>query len=137
MIDVTVKYFNCKCKNNSNIFHFLSVQTIEQVYGNATGTGGVLWHREKYWQNQLFTQLFIQFCINSVFKRNQSLKELLAPSPCPNKNVIRTNFITSCKKRSIFKNYLISSNNAVSWVKDNIQWVSFIVIVMSYLFDYV
>ena len=55
MIDVTAKYFNCKCKNNSNIFHFLPVQTIEQVYGNATGTGEVLWHREKYWQNQLFT----------------------------------------------------------------------------------
>ena len=42
MIDVTAKYFNCKCKNNSNIFHFLSVQTIEQVYGNATGTGKIL-----------------------------------------------------------------------------------------------
>ena len=42
-------------KKNSSIFQFLSVQTIEQVYGNATGTGKVLWYREKYWQNQLFT----------------------------------------------------------------------------------
>ena len=49
------KYFNGKCKSNSNIFQFLSVQIIELVYGNATDIEDVLWHREKYWQSQLFT----------------------------------------------------------------------------------
>ena len=38
----TAKYFNCECKNNSSIFQFLSVQTIEQVWGNATGIWEVL-----------------------------------------------------------------------------------------------
>ena len=32
----TAKHFNEKYKNNSNIFQFLSVQVIDQVYGNAT-----------------------------------------------------------------------------------------------------
>ena len=32
----TAKYFNGKCKNDNNIFQFLSFQIIEQVYSNAT-----------------------------------------------------------------------------------------------------
>ena len=28
---------------------------MEQVYSNATDIEEVLWHRKKYWQNQLFT----------------------------------------------------------------------------------
>ena len=49
-------------------------------------------------------------CINSVFKRNQSLKETLAPSLYPNNKVNRPNFMTNCKKCDICKNYLIDSN---------------------------
>ena len=41
--------------NDSNIFQFLSVQIIEQVYGNATDIAEILWHRRNYWQSQLFT----------------------------------------------------------------------------------
>ena len=48
--------------------------------------------------------------MNSVFKRNQSLKELLLPYLYPNKKVIRTNLITSCNKCDMCKNYLICSN---------------------------
>ena len=33
----------------------MSVQIIEQVYSNATDIEEILWHREKYWQSQLFT----------------------------------------------------------------------------------
>ena len=44
-----------KCKNDKNIFQFLSVQVIEQVYSNATDIEEILWQREKYWQSQLFT----------------------------------------------------------------------------------
>ena len=54
--------------------------------------------------------IFPQGCINSVFKRNQSLKELLAPSLYPNNKVNRANSITSCNKCDICKNYLICSN---------------------------
>ena len=51
----TPKHFNVKCKNDNNICQFLSVQIIEQVYSNATDIEEILWHREKYWQSQLFT----------------------------------------------------------------------------------
>ena len=54
--------------------------------------------------------IFLQGCINSVFKRNQSLKELLAPSLYPNNVSNKVNSITSCNKRDICKNYLICSN---------------------------
>ena len=54
--------------------------------------------------------IFPQGCINSVFKRNKSLKELLAPSLYPNNKVNRANSITSCNKCDICKNYLICSN---------------------------
>ena len=54
--------------------------------------------------------IFPQGCINSVFKRNQSLKELLAPSLYPNNVSNKANSITSCNKRDICKNYLICSN---------------------------
>ena len=54
--------------------------------------------------------IFRQGCINSVFKRNQSLIELLEPSLYPSKNVIRTNSVTSCNKCDICKNYLVCSN---------------------------
>ena len=36
-----------------------------------------------------------QCCVGSVFERNQSLKELLAPSLNPNKKIAKTNSITS------------------------------------------
>ena len=45
--------------------------------------------------------IFPQDCITSVFKRNQSLKELLAPSLYPKKKFIRTNSITNCNKCDI------------------------------------
>ena len=54
--------------------------------------------------------IFLQGCINSVFKRNQSLKKLLAPSLYPNIKINRANSITSCNKCDICKNYLICSN---------------------------
>ena len=51
----TAKHFNGMCKNDNNIFQFLSVQIIEQVCSNATNIEEILRHREKYWQSQLFT----------------------------------------------------------------------------------
>ena len=46
------------CKNDNNIFQFLSVEMIEQVYSNATEIEDILWDREKYWKNQLFTTTY-------------------------------------------------------------------------------
>ena len=53
---------------------------------------------------------FPQGLINSVFKKNQSLKELLAPSIYPNNKVNRANSIISCNKCDICKNCLILFN---------------------------
>ena len=49
------KHFNSMCKNDNNIFQFLSAQIIEQVCGNATNIEEILCHRKKYWQSQLLT----------------------------------------------------------------------------------
>ena len=43
----TAKHFNSMCKNDNEIFQFLSVQVIKQ----STDIEEILWHREKYWQN--------------------------------------------------------------------------------------
>ena len=45
--------------------------------------------------------IFSQGCINSVFKRDKSLKELLGPSLYPNYKVNRANSTTSCNKCEI------------------------------------
>ena len=62
--------------------------------------------------------IFLQGCISSVFKRNQLLKELLAPSLYRNNKVNRANLIITCKKCDICKNYLISSNYFTCSVTD-------------------
>ena len=53
-----------------------------------------------------------QRCVGSVFERNQSLKELLAPSLNPNKKIAKTNSITSFNNGEIWKgyNYFIGYN---------------------------
>ena len=51
--------------------------------------------------------IFPQSCINSVFKRNQTLKELLAPILYPNNKVNGAYTIMCSNKCGICKNYLI------------------------------
>ena len=51
----TAKYVNGMRKNNDNIFQFLYIQIIEQVYSNATDIDEILLHSKKYWQSHLFT----------------------------------------------------------------------------------
>ena len=55
--------------------------------------------------------IFPKVCINLVFKRYESLKELLAPFLYPKNKVNKVNSITSCKICDICKNYLICSNH--------------------------
>ena len=52
-----------------------------------------------------FKTIFPQCCFSSVF-RSESLKELLAPSLCPNKKVARTNSISICNKCDTCNNYV-------------------------------
>ena len=41
----TAKYLDGMCKNDNNIFQFLSVQIIEQVCSNDTNIEEILWNR--------------------------------------------------------------------------------------------
>ena len=68
-------------------------------------------HMSSLYTDPTFKTIFPQGCINSVFKRNRLLKELLALSLYPNNKVNRVNSITSCNKCDIFKNYLVCSND--------------------------
>lgn len=54
--------------------------------------------------------IFQQGCICSVFKRSQSLQELLATSLNRNKKFVRTNSVTSCNKFDICRNHIFCSN---------------------------
>ena len=74
-------------------------------------------HMPLLYTDLILKTIFSQGCINSVFKRNQSLKELLAPSLCPNKKVNRANSIASCNKCDVCENYF----HAVSPIEDIIR----------------
>ena len=52
----TARHFNNKCKHPYNPHGFLKVQLIERVECEEESLlNDILWHREKYWQTQLFT----------------------------------------------------------------------------------
>ena len=65
----TAKHVNGMCKNDNNIFQFLSVQIIEQVYSNATEIEEILWHtvlnvraiKNKFLQEIIFSYLCSTF----------------------------------------------------------------------------
>ena len=67
-------------------------------------------HMPLLYMDATFKTIFPQDCIDSVFERNQSLKELIAPSLYPNNRVNRASSITIFNKCDIRKNYLICSN---------------------------
>lgn len=49
----------------------------------------------------------LQDFISSMFKTNQSFKELLGQSLYLNINIVEPNSVTSCNKCDIYENYLI------------------------------
>ena len=52
----TARHFNNKCCDPINPHIYLQVQLIEQIVLTSNDKiEDVLWHREKYWQTQLFT----------------------------------------------------------------------------------
>ena len=74
----TAKHFSGMFKNYNNIFQFLSVQIIEQVYSNATDIEEILRHREKYWQSQLFPTTHVTSSLTDIycFKRKSYRKQV-------------------------------------------------------------
>ena len=52
-------------------------------------------------------KLFPANIFRTIFKRNENLKEILAPSKHPNPKNSRRNSITSCNKWDICKNYMV------------------------------
>ena len=74
----TANHFNGMFKNDCNIFQFLSVQRIEQVYSNATDIEEILWHREKYWQSQLFPTTHVTSSLTDLYcsKRKSYRKQV-------------------------------------------------------------
>ena len=49
----TARHFNNKCRHPHNPHAYLQVQIIEQI-NTTSDSEETLWHREKYWQCQLF-----------------------------------------------------------------------------------
>ena len=49
----TAQHFNNKCRHPHNPHAYLQVQIIEQI-NTTSDSEETLWHREKYWQCQLF-----------------------------------------------------------------------------------
>ena len=72
----TARYFNNACYHPSNPHFYLKVQLIEQVFCNDVDKDieVILWEREKYWQSQLFTNVY---GTNSIFKEIIFLSSIL------------------------------------------------------------
>ena len=68
----TARHFNNKyCGPNSN-HAYLKIQIIEQVFNNNQfSIEDLLWEREKYWQAQLFTNLYGMNNINDLYSINR------------------------------------------------------------------
>ena len=55
----TASHFNNKCYSPNDKYAYLKVQIIEQVFNNnPCSFEDLLWERQKFWQAQLFTNLY-------------------------------------------------------------------------------
>ena len=64
----TKRHFNNKCCSANNNHIYLKIQIIEQVFNNNQfSIEDLLWEREKYWQAQLFTNLYGLNNINDLY----------------------------------------------------------------------
>ena len=56
---IYIRHFNNTCCSPNNKHAYLKTQIIEQVFNNNQfSIEDLLWEREKYWQAQLFTNLY-------------------------------------------------------------------------------
>ena len=64
----TARHFNNKCCSPNNKHPYLKIQIIEQVFNNTQfRTEDLFWEWEKYWQAQLFTNLYGMNNINDLY----------------------------------------------------------------------
>ena len=64
----TTSHFNNKYCSPNNKHAYLKVQIIEHVFNsNQFSIEDLLWEREKYWQAQLFTNLYGMNNINDLY----------------------------------------------------------------------
>ena len=68
----TARHFNNKCCGPNSNHAYLKIQIIEQVFNNNQfSIEDLLWEREKYWQAQLFTNLYGMNNINDLYSINR------------------------------------------------------------------
>ena len=67
----TARHFNNVCCHTSNPHNYLKVQLIEQVLCNDADKDieAILWEREKYWQSQLFTNVYDMNSVSDLYSR--------------------------------------------------------------------
>ena len=63
----TASHFNNKCCSPNNKHAYLKIKTTEQVFNNNQFNIDLLREREKYWQAQLFTNLYGMNNINDLY----------------------------------------------------------------------
>ena len=64
----TARHFNDKCCSSNNKNAYLKIQIIEQGFNNNQfSIQDLLWEREKYWQAQLFSNLYVINNINDLY----------------------------------------------------------------------
>ena len=69
----TARHFNNVCCHPSNPHFYLKVQLIEQVLCNDADKDieVILWEREKYWQYQLFTNVYGINSVSDLYSRKR------------------------------------------------------------------
>ena len=68
----TSRHFNEKCLCSTSDFGYVKVQVIEQVYSeHPSKIEEVLWYRERYWKNNLFTVTHGMNSINDLYSKNR------------------------------------------------------------------
>ena len=69
----TTRHFNNVCCHPSNPHSYLKVQLIEQVQCNDAykDIEAILWEREKYWESQLFTNVYGMNSVSDLYSRKR------------------------------------------------------------------
>ena len=69
----TARHFNNVYCHPSNPHNYLKVQLIEQVLCNGADKDieAILWEREKYWQSQLFTNVYGMNSVSDLYSRKR------------------------------------------------------------------
>ena len=71
------RHFNNVFCHPSNPHFYLKVQFIEQMFFNDVDKDieAILWEHEKYWQSQLFTSVWYEWCQGSIKQEKKKLQK--------------------------------------------------------------